>query len=46
MSKKETTFLIRTWNWLRSQGYTISDADKAMNLTVEEYDALIDRGAA
>lgn len=43
MAKKDKTFLKKIWIWLRTdQGLTIAQAEKAMNLDVEEFDALID----
>ena len=43
MTKKDKTFLKKIWIWLRTdQGLTIAQAEKAMNLDVEEFDALID----
>jgi hypothetical protein len=47
MSKKEKSYLLKVWTWLRTeQGLTLEQAEQAMNLSVEEYDALIDGGAA
>ena len=43
MTRKDKAFLKKIWVWLRTdQGLTIAQAEKAMDLDVEEFDALID----
>ena len=46
MSRKEKKFLKDIWVWLRTvQNLTVEEADLAMMLSVDEYDALIESGA-
>lgn len=46
MSKQDLALLLKTWKQLRGvQNLTIEQAILAMNLSVHEYDELIEAGA-